>query len=375
MVREYHATSPEQMKREFARTKIPLSPRHGHQARVRLAVMHYHGQARAMMHVTNGYSSPDAEAKFAGILRAWAMEDLDGAAAWILADLPGGKGEEWLVKTLKSLAPIDQESSAVSGKAYAVVDFSLRLNQSSGRDIVPTETILQMCLRHAPALATEVMAQANRNGMTVHGVECEFHPNMDFAALGDFLKKQNYEPGPDKWIPAAVPTNLIEEWTKRDSQAAFEYAVAITQIDKWGSQSPLVDYAYGIAASSPSEHTIRALHDLITKNEYEVSTNLLAERFVRSEYGEIFLKALEGVPADERDRMGLNAFGMAHGNGPAERMNGLRVFATPSARIDAVYRLTRQIPTHAEETYGHLKELGHSAMEIEWLRQELNKPK
>lgn len=371
---EYRESAPERLEGEISRTGMSPDARLGILMRNFLAGKRYGEQAESFVDEVSFVRFADEQERMLELLEGWAREDLKGMSEWVLTEFPGLEGEEWLRKTVKALAPPKGRFEVVKPvDGYRLVAFCLEINRREGRDVFPAEEVLQMCLTHAPRLALRALDQPRRRPEMLR-VECGFHLETDFAGMARYFnEKDNLA----VWEPAAVPSNFLEEWAKREPEAALEYA---TEIEARGEglyrEGAVACVLVGMSEVSPPEKMVPLIKRML--EEAVFSHEPIAEAFMRSDYTECFILALDEMPVEMRDVIGTHCLPLAMKGwgayGKFDRMKALRMFGTAKSRLKAVRNVIAGYGKLVGEVSVQLQELGHSEEDISLTMEASVKP-
>jgi hypothetical protein len=296
------------------------------------------------------------------VLLRWAKRDLAAVTRWLLTAEANQERADWFSTLLIGLAESEPMGAFQHG---------LRLNQQHADTVVPTDTLLQISLKHLTAdEAIQAMEQPKQRAGTI-SKNFEFHPNMDFQKLGDYLRNKAHHTDPAQQFPDASPANLVASWTRVNPAAAFEYAMAMNDVIQGSALGlDLIECLTTYTQQAPEPEALRILSDLLTTETVNVSTNEIAIRYSRAplEQANLFFQAISSLPAEHRDMMGREALLMnLRDNGPAAetaRSRAMQMFASPDARLAAAKLYISLSPDENARIHRHLQNLGHPKAEI-----------
>ncbi len=296
--------------------------------------------------------------KLGHLLTEWGREDPDDALAWLQ------RSNLIEVETILSALILSGLAEVNPDEA---LNRALAMNQGSNPDQVNPGVLLHLCLQKSPHRFAEVFDLPSKTGSTDKG-RVEFSPETEFNAIGQYLLRKYREAGDREWKPATFPSNFVEEWAKREPQAAYDFVLAQNELKNSSvTGDAFEDFAVGYSQAAAPGDVAEMIHYFLSTDEVPVSPQSITNSLLEgsSSQFDILRRATSNLPADQRNKLALGALKNASQPDQAEhRRRSLSLLATPEARMAIVQEYIREYPDGSQEMSTHLMALGHSQAEI-----------
>jgi predicted DNA-binding protein (UPF0251 family) len=299
------------------------------------------------------------------VLLRWAKRDLAAVTRWLLAAEADEGRECWFDALLTALAETQPRLAMEHG---------LHLNAAHPECGVPSKTLLGISLQHLTAEdAIRVMNQIHRKELR-DTMPFTIHPQMDLKKLGSYVIEKSHLSHGDPKRPGIMPSNLVEVWIKRDLAAAYDFAMAMHDVKEGAfSGYETIQFVSAYAEMATPAEATRMVREILTNQKIEITKGDMALTFISQgeKKTQIMLKALEALPAAERDEIGEHPLLLVLFNsdtrGKRQLLDALRIFGTRDGRLRTINRYMKFAPERRTELQRHLITLGHTTDEVAFL--------
>jgi hypothetical protein len=302
----------------------------------------------------SGLSSED-ESLLEGILRRWYEDDRAAAVDWVLA-LGNEKDRRTMLGALLEL----ETKRDLDGALAFLDEFNSRLSEglrippallekAAARDV---DTLMRVCLAG--------MGEGDSTG----GYELAYVKDFDFeAALNALADAESSAPDGHRF--SGVPGNLLQEWSKRDPQAALDWLLLDKDVVFNSGMQPFIDGYREVANDADMGAFIAHVHEVQDdyRDAWHALSQLESEGVVRQ-----FLASAEEHGPPEQHIQGLLRASMTGSNAANDPT---RAMLLSMVDADTRYRMfTSGDGVHVRSDFTRkalrpvLEQLGHSPAEI-----------
>lgn len=301
-----------------------------------------------------GLGSRDEEV-LGKLLLHWYDADPDAALVWVLARASAADRERLLDQLINHEAGRDLDRAiALANRYLRVADGAVNI---SGR-------MLKEAVDQGPEKLLEVLRLGVGRSRESSGSDMAYPAAFDFHRVLDGLSELSKSLEEDEAI-TTVPTNLVEEWARRDPQAAFEWVSQGHEVPHNGME----DFIEGYAELVGDRELGELVGKLFEPDEADASRGyqLVWDSLMkapRPEAVEGFLEAARG-PATREQHLAalLDRSSGDSGSSFSATRNAIIGAMTPEQRLSLIPRSR----LHAGQRQGltpYLHQLGHTEEEI-----------
>jgi len=155
----------------------------------------------------------DDQQKVQKLITAWYAKDPDAALQWVLGLAKPKDRQEFLTQLIGDVSKTDLDTALTLLREHG--------KQEDGGWNVPSNLVQELGKRDAATMLRSLEHFISSNG-SCSGSQIEFAPGFDFRAALDGFADIQARLAPSQSL-ASIPTNLLGEWAKRDSSAAWAW--------------------------------------------------------------------------------------------------------------------------------------------------------
>lgn len=189
------------------------------------------------------------------LISAWALNDRDGAIAWIVSLESERDRQRMLRDVVVAVGKVNLE------EGLALMD---DFQQTYGIRVAQPWSLLESAAsRDANAMVRLLRASATKDGRITMYPALTYPQGFDFeTALNGLEDIQASLPEGEKFL--SVPGNILEEWSKRDPQSALDWVLLGKDVD---SNSGVREFMEGYKKNASDAELVGVVSDIYEKRD------------------------------------------------------------------------------------------------------------